>query len=176
VSYYICNQRTFVFFQLCHFWGGWMPPRQHNCLGSIPGQVTWNLQWAKWCWGRFSLRTSVSLTFLTPSTVPYSLIILSQMLYSLDTDSVVKYRKRRNLFSSTFIVTFFSSSFPPAPSTAYSLSSQFSFSNCWPIHFFIQHLEVISWSIWFFDIDIDIYFHPFLLHSNTWIHHLIHYN
>jgi hypothetical protein len=25
------------------------------------------------------------------------------------------------------------------------------------------------------DIDIDILFHPFLLHSNTWIRHLIHY-
>jgi hypothetical protein len=38
----------------CHSSGCLSPASHHDGLGSIPGQVMWDLWWTKWHWGSFS--------------------------------------------------------------------------------------------------------------------------
>jgi hypothetical protein len=50
-------------------------------LYEVPDHVLWDLRWTKWHRGRFSPRTSVSLSILIPQIAPHSLSILSSTLY-----------------------------------------------------------------------------------------------
>jgi hypothetical protein len=70
-----------------------LPASHHSCLGSITGQVMWNLWWAKWHWGRFSPGTSVPHP--RSILIPHSLTTLPLMtLVSILTASLNKQLKK----------------------------------------------------------------------------------
>jgi hypothetical protein len=49
-------------------------PSHRGGLGSVPGQVMWDLWWTKWHWGTFSPSTSVSPA--SPHSTDCSIIII----------------------------------------------------------------------------------------------------